>query len=116
MDRPFATLAELANFLREPQQAAWQTVIDVVSGLIEEQAPLVKKIPGPPSAAVKAACLQAAARVIANPTGLRREGIGNYNVDYEGLPAGLHLTDDELELLSAYRVAATSLPISVRRP
>ncbi len=51
--------------------------------------------------AVRAVCLQVAARALANPEGIRQEGIGGYSVTYAS--AGVLLRDDEREALAGLR-------------
>ena len=46
-------------------------------------------------------CLQVAARALANPEGIRQEGIGGYSVTYAS--AGVLLRDDEREALAGLR-------------
>lgn len=58
-------------------------------------------------AAVRAVCLQAAARAYINPTGLPRENLGSYGVSYPqvGFNQGavIHLTDAEKRMLDPVR-------------
>lgn len=56
---------------------------------------------------IRVATLQMAARMMANPQGVRTEGIGTYNVAY-GPVSG---ETSPLENLSRYRIRAASVPI-----
>lgn len=60
---------------------------------------------------IRMACLQVAARMLQNPSGIRQEQIGSYSVTYSGDNTGELLTGSETDLLGRYRRRAESVRI-----
>lgn len=115
MADPFATVYELSDRTKLPPEELPQDaelLLEAASDVIREHAPLVSQLtPVPPR--VKLICLQMVTRFIENPSGVAREVIGNYSVDYGEAAQAMYLTEQEEAILARYRAPAVgSAPLT----
>lgn len=121
----FATLDQLAirlgrtseDELTAAQQAQGALMLELASGLIRDTAgKAFDWSPDPASVVLRAICLEAAARVMTNPAGVRSEaetlGQHQHSVSYPDDHGALYLTDREAKLVrgAAGLRSATTMP------
>lgn len=121
----FATLDQLAvrlgrtseDELTEAQRAQGELLLALVSGLIRDAAgKAIDWEPDPASILLRAVCLEAAARVMTNPAGVRTEsetlGQHQHSVSYPDGHSNVYLTAREAKLVrgAAGSRSATTMP------